>query len=168
MLAVKLATASISADSTHDTREDGNPAAPTTGTSTTNTRATGSADDDRPPQSRARTRAARAPLPASVLKKQLEEEFLTPSPRFSPEWLNLLQSRWETPLDHALLLDLAPTQSRSLVRFTREGLAGRVTGYREVTVPAHSAAATAKNSTSMLRRPGARTDGPSQNVQSTD
>lgn len=43
-----------------------------------------------------------------------------------------------------------------MTRFTREGLEGRVTGYQEVTVPA--ASATAKNSTSLLRRPAGRAE----------
>ena len=51
---------------------------------------------------------------------------------------------------------MAPTQTRTITRFTREGLEGRVTGYREVTVPASSA--TAKNSTSLLRKPANRAD----------
>ena len=51
---------------------------------------------------------------------------------------------------------MAPTQTRTVTRFTREGLEGRVTGYREVTVPAQSA--TAKNSTSLLRKPANRAD----------
>lgn len=51
---------------------------------------------------------------------------------------------------------MAPTQSRTVIRFTREGLEGRVTGYKEVTVPANSA--TAKNSTSLLRKPANRAD----------
>ena len=51
---------------------------------------------------------------------------------------------------------MAPTQTRTVTRFTREGLEGRVTGYKEVTVPAQSA--TAKNSTSLLRKPANRAD----------
>ena len=51
---------------------------------------------------------------------------------------------------------MAPTQTRTITRFTREGLEGRVTGYREVTVPASSS--TAKNSTSLLRKPANRAD----------
>ena len=51
---------------------------------------------------------------------------------------------------------MAPTQTRTVTRFTREGLEGRVTGYKEVTVPANSA--TAKNSTSLLRKPANRAD----------
>lgn len=46
--------------------------------------------------------------------------------------------------------------SRTVIRFTREGLEGRVTGYKEVTVPAHSI--TAKNSTSLLRKPASKAD----------
>jgi antiviral helicase SKI2 len=46
--------------------------------------------------------------------------------------------------------------TRTVIRFTREGLEGRVTGYKEVTVPAHSI--TAKNSTSLLRNPASRAD----------
>lgn len=53
-------------------------------------------------------------------------------------------------------MGLAPTMSRTIIRFTREGLEGRVTGYKEVTVPAHSI--TAKNSTSLLRKPASRAD----------
>lgn len=64
--------------------------------------------------------------------------------------------RWETPVDYTDLFELAPTQTRTIVRFTREGLEGRVTGYKEVTVPANSA--TAKNSTSLLRKPANRAD----------
>ena len=51
---------------------------------------------------------------------------------------------------------MASTQTRTVTRFTREGLDGRVTGYKEVTVPASSA--TAKNSTSILRKPANRAD----------
>ena len=93
---------------------------------------------------------------ASELKSELEKEFLTPSTIFSEPWLNKLQHRWEPPIDFTQLFELAPTQSRSVIRFTREGLEGRVTGYKEVTVPANSA--TAKNSTSFQRRPANRAD----------
>ena len=51
---------------------------------------------------------------------------------------------------------MAPTQTRTITRFVREGLDGKVTGYEEVTVPANSA--TAKNSTSLLRKPANRAD----------
>ncbi|KAI9820336.1 MAG: hypothetical protein M1827_005958 [Pycnora praestabilis] len=90
------------------------------------------------------------------LKAEIEKEFLTPSTAFSPEWLNKLQQRWDASTDYTGLFDLAPTQTRTIIRFTREGLEGRVTGYREVTVPASSA--TAKNSTSLLRKPANRAD----------
>ncbi|OJD21397.1 hypothetical protein ACJ73_07261 [Blastomyces percursus] len=90
------------------------------------------------------------------LKEELEREFLNPSPRFSTPWLNKLQQRWEVPVDYTNLFELAPPQTRTIIRFTREGLEGKVTGYREVTVPASSA--TAKNSTSLLRRPAGRAD----------
>lgn len=60
------------------------------------------------------------------------------------------------PTDYTDLFEIAPTQTRTIIRFTREGLEGRVTGYHEVTVPAGSA--TAKNSTSLLRRPAGRAD----------
>ncbi|EFR05149.1 hypothetical protein MGYG_08161 [Nannizzia gypsea CBS 118893] len=90
------------------------------------------------------------------LKAELEREFLIPSPRFNTHWLNKLQRRWEYPADYSQLFELAPTQSRTIIRFNREGLEGRVTGYHEVTVPAGSA--TAKNSTSLLRKPASRAD----------
>ncbi|KAL4871949.1 hypothetical protein BDV12DRAFT_183499 [Aspergillus spectabilis] len=98
----------------------------------------------------------RARPTATELKKDLEDEFLTPSPRFSPEWLNRLQRRWDVSTDYTDLFEVAGTQTRTIVRFDREGLEGRVTGYHEVTVPANSA--NAKNSTSLLRRPAGRAD----------
>jgi len=64
--------------------------------------------------------------------------------------------RWDCPTDYTGLFKIAPTQTRTITRFTREGLEGRVTGYKEVTVPASSA--TAKNSTSLLRKPANRAD----------
>lgn len=51
---------------------------------------------------------------------------------------------------------MAPTQTRTVTRFIREGLEGKVTGYKEVSIPANSA--TAKNSTSLLRKPANRAD----------
>ena len=64
--------------------------------------------------------------------------------------------RWDIPTDYAGLYELAPTQTRTIIRFIREGLDGKVTGYKQVTVPANSA--TAKNSTSLLRKPANRAD----------
>jgi antiviral helicase SKI2 len=110
------------------------------------------------------------------LKQSLEEKYLTPSTSFSTDWLNKLQQyvdsyiihpsyitngqhlhrRWDSPTDFTTLFKIAPTQTRTITRFTREGLEGRVTGYKEVTVPANSA--TAKNSTSFLRKPANRAD----------
>lgn len=90
------------------------------------------------------------------VKAGLSHAFLTPSPAFSREWLNTLQQRWETSTDYTDLFALAPTQTRTIIRFTREGLEGRVTGYKEITIP--SSSATAKNSTSILRKPANRAD----------
>jgi antiviral helicase SKI2 len=64
--------------------------------------------------------------------------------------------RWDEPEDYLSLMGLAPTMSRTVIRFTREGLEGKVTGYKEVTVPAQSI--TAKNSTSLLRKPASKAD----------
>ncbi|OQO10549.1 hypothetical protein B0A48_03847 [Cryoendolithus antarcticus] len=105
-------------------------------------------DDPKP-----RTRLRRTP---DEVKQQLEIDFLTPSTSFSPQWLNKLQQRWDAPTNYSELFSLAPTQTRTIIRFTREGLEGRVTGYKEVTVPANSA--TAKNSTSLLRKPANRAE----------
>ncbi|KAJ4349708.1 Antiviral helicase ski2 [Didymosphaeria variabile] len=90
------------------------------------------------------------------IKKELETEFLTPSRSFNSQWLNRLQQRWDAPTNYRGLFEIAPTQTRTIIRFTREGLEGRVTGYKEVTVPANSA--TAKNSTSLLRKPANRAE----------
>ncbi|KAL6704332.1 Antiviral helicase ski2 [Coniothyrium glycines] len=90
------------------------------------------------------------------IKLELEHEFLTPSTSFNTEWLNKLQQRWDVPTNYRSLFQIAPTQTRTVIRFTREGLEGRVTGYKEVTVPANSA--TAKNSTSLLRKPANRAE----------
>lgn len=64
--------------------------------------------------------------------------------------------RWDTETDYSLLFRVAPTQSRTVTRFIRRGLEGRVTGYRNVTVPAGHA--TARNSTSFSRKPASRAD----------
>jgi antiviral helicase SKI2 len=106
------------------------------------------AGEQRPPKRQRKTKEA--------IKRELEAEFLTPSRSFSAEWLNQLQQRWEAPTNYRSLFQIAPTQTRTIIRFTREGLEGRVTGYREVTVPANSA--TAKNSTSLLRKPANRAE----------
>ena len=90
------------------------------------------------------------------VKGELEESFLTPPTSFDVDWLNKLQQRWDVPTDYLRLFEMAPTQTRTVIRFTREGLEGRVTGYKEVTVPAGSV--TAKNSTSLLRKPANRAD----------
>ena len=103
----------------------------------------------------ARPRKRSRPSPEEV-KAKLERDFLTPSTTFSPTWLDRLQQRWDAPTNYSELATLAPTQTRTIIRFTREGLEGRVTGYKEVTVPANSA--TAKNSTSLLRKPANRAD----------
>ncbi|KAI0172904.1 antiviral helicase [Hypoxylon sp. FL1284] len=92
----------------------------------------------------------------AVLKAGLERDFLTPSNQFSTEWLNRLQQRWDCDTDLTELFRIAPTQTRTVTRFQRQGLEGRVTGYKNVTVPANSA--TAKNSTSLTRKPGGRAD----------
>jgi antiviral helicase SKI2 len=102
-------------------------------------------------------RARYAQKTPEQIKDELEKEFLSPPTTFSPEWLNKLQHRWDyQSSNYAELCQLAPTQTRTITRFTREGLEGKVTGYRQVTVPASSA--TAKNSTSLLRRPANRAD----------
>ncbi|OTA26313.1 hypothetical protein BTJ68_10563 [Hortaea werneckii EXF-2000] len=109
--------------------------------------------DDLLEQAKPRKRIRKSP---AEIKAGLEEDFLTPSTSFSPAWLDRLQQRWDAPTNYNELFALAPTQTRTIIRFTREGLEGRVTGYKEVTVPANSA--TAKNSTSLLRKPANRAD----------
>jgi antiviral helicase SKI2 len=96
------------------------------------------------------------PQDPDQLRAELETKYLSPSTTFSTEWLDKLQQRWDTPADYSLLFRVAPTQSRTVTRFIRHGLEGRVTGYRNVTVPASHA--TAKTSTSMLRKPAGRAD----------
>ena len=98
----------------------------------------------------------KSPRDPDELKRSLEELLLSPSAEFSTEWLNRLQQRWDFEADYSSLFRLAPTQSRTVTRFQRHGLEGRVTGYKNVTVPATSA--TAKNSTSLLRKPANRAE----------
>ncbi|WPG98958.1 Hypothetical protein R9X50_00176000 [Acrodontium crateriforme] len=109
--------------------------------------------DDILDQSKPRKRVRKT---ADEVKAKLENDFLTPSTKFGPSWLDHLQKRWEAPTNYSELFATAPTQTRTIIRFTREGLEGRVTGYKEVTVPANSA--TAKNSTSLLRKPANRAE----------
>ena len=68
----------------------------------------------------------------------------------------MLYRRWDIPLDYTSACEVASTQSRTTIRFDREGLEGKVTAYNEVSVPANSA--TAKNSTSLLRKPANRAE----------
>ena len=109
--------------------------------------------DDVLHEQHARKRKRRTP---EELNAKLEEDFLTPPTVFGPEWLNKLQRRWDVPVNYHGLFDLAPTQTRTVIRFVREGLEGKVAGYEEVTVPANNA--TAKDSTSILRKPSNRAD----------
>lgn len=109
--------------------------------------------DNTPIQWRPRKRLTRD---THFRKKELEKDFLTPQTSFDAKWLDKIQQRWDVPTDYTGLYELAPTQTRTIIRFTREGLEGKVTGYKEVTVPANSA--TAKNSTSFLRKPANRAD----------
>lgn len=78
------------------------------------------------------------------------------NPKFVANLTLIVYRRWDDPPDYVSLMGLAPSMSRTVIRFTREGLEGRVTGYKEVTVPAHSI--TAKNSTSLLRKPASKAD----------
>lgn len=100
--------------------------------------------------------ARRQPQHAEELVHQLENLFLATSVDFSTDWLNRLQHRWDFEADYASLFKIAPPQTRTVTRFLRHGLEGRVTGYKNVTVPMNSA--TAKNSTSLLRKPANRAD----------
>lgn len=98
----------------------------------------------------------RADQDPDQLKRELEDLYLSPSPEFSDDWLNRLQQRWDHEADYGSLFRLAPTQTRTVTRFQRHGLEGRVTGYKNVTVPRQGA--NAKNSTSLLRKPASRVD----------
>ncbi|PNY26558.1 ATP-dependent RNA helicase [Tolypocladium capitatum] len=100
--------------------------------------------------------ARRQPQDPKELEQRLEHLFLSPSAEFSTEWLNRLQMRWDFEADYTSLFKIAPPQTRTVTRFLRHGLEGRVTGYKNVTVPMNSA--TAKNSTSLLRKPANRAD----------
>ncbi|KAL6797823.1 DSHCT domain-containing protein [Trichoderma sp. SZMC 28013] len=109
--------------------------------------------DEGIPSSGSRKRRLQNP---QELKQRLENELLMPSPEFSVEWLDRLQQRWDFEADYTALFKIAPPQTRTLTRFLRHGLEGRVTGYKNVTVP--MSGATAKNSTSLLRKPASRAD----------
>jgi antiviral helicase SKI2 len=96
------------------------------------------------------------PLSVSELRHGVQEQYLNPPKSLSNHWLDKLQYRWDIPSSPSELLALGSSQTRSIIRFTREGLEGRVTGYKEVTVPASSL--TSKDSTSLTRRPTRKAD----------
>ncbi|KIW87246.1 uncharacterized protein Z519_12149 [Cladophialophora bantiana CBS 173.52] len=97
--------------------------------------------------------------PEQHLKHELQTQFLSPPSTFSPEWLNKLQARWDGQSAHyAELCRLPPPQTRTITRFTRHGLEGKVAAYRQVTLSASASGDTAKNSTSLLRKPANRAD----------
>ena len=56
-----------------------------------------------------------------IIKRELEEELLSPPTEFSAQWLNRLQQRWDAPVNYAELAELAPTQTRTITRFTSSG-----------------------------------------------
>ncbi|GAM87998.1 hypothetical protein ANO11243_060270 [Dothideomycetidae sp. 11243] len=113
-------------------------------------------DEDGDHNAMFKQRAFRAKPRTSTDYRSDLSDLLKPSASFSADWLDLLQQRWNYDINTDELFQLAPTQTRTIIRFTREGLEGRVTGYKEVTVPANSQ--TAKNSTSILRKPASRAD----------
>lgn len=88
--------------------------------------------------------------------KDIEESYLIPKHKFSKTWLRRLQQRWYDPHDFQSLYGLAPTTSRTALRFIREGLDGRIVDYKEVSVPANNS--TSKNSTSFNRKSATRAD----------
>ncbi|KIW77049.1 hypothetical protein Z517_09495 [Fonsecaea pedrosoi CBS 271.37] len=103
------------------------------------------------------SRTSHAPKTPQQIRHELETQFLSPPSTFVPEWLNKLQQRWDyQSSNYAEICQLAPTQTRTVTRFTRKGLEGKVAAYHQVTVPASGA--TAKNSTSLLRRPATKSE----------
>lgn len=114
------------------------------------------ADSGVPPEPPPSHSPHREPQDKDELKRRLEEQILSPSAQFSTDWLNRLQQRWDFEADYTSLFRIAPPQTRTVTRFQRQGLEGRVVGYKNVTLPANSA--TAKNSTSLLRKPANRAD----------
>ena len=87
---------------------------------------------------------------------ELELDYLTVPTALDKEWLQKFQQTWDSSQDPKELFQLSQTQTRTITRFTREGLEGRVTGYTEITVPSNSA--TAKNSISINRKPAHRSN----------
>ena len=70
--------------------------------------------DDILEQAKPRKRVKKSP---DEVKAQLEKDFLTPSTTFSPAWLDRLQQRWNAPTNYSELFNLAPTQTRTIIRF---------------------------------------------------
>lgn len=94
-----------------------------------------------------------------VSKDYLTERYLTPSTKFSKEWLNRLQ---EPPAIDKLefskdLFTMPESESRLGTRFKRSGLDGKIVGYEEFTLPGRGDA-NAKNSLSMNRQVGSKLD----------
>lgn len=88
---------------------------------------------------------------AHQVRHEITERFLTPRQRFPQDWLQKSQVTWTDEPDYARWLPLEPSQSRTRIEFVRTGLDGLITGYKEVIAP--GADITAKNSTSLLRKP---------------
>src|SRR4051812_37011928 len=64
-------------------------------------------------ETRARRNVSKGP---EIIKRELEEELLSPPTEFSAQWLNRLQQRWDAPVNYAELAELAPTQTRTITR----------------------------------------------------
>ncbi|KTW27051.1 hypothetical protein T552_02543 [Pneumocystis carinii B80] len=83
------------------------------------------------------------------------EQFMVPPLEFSIEWLNKLHGYVGKEVEYKELFQVVPFISQMSVEFIREGLEGRIVGYKEEAV---SMEINSKNSTAFERNPAPRGD----------
>ncbi|CAG8516159.1 9016_t:CDS:10, partial [Ambispora leptoticha] len=96
------------------------------------------------------------PLTYEDVKLELEERYLKPLTTFPTSWLSSCQQYWEREPNYMTLVTLGPSKPRATIEVRRDGIDGEIISYKEVAVPDETL--TAKNSTSLLREPGAPKD----------
>ncbi|CAG8494938.1 1277_t:CDS:10 [Ambispora gerdemannii] len=96
------------------------------------------------------------PLTCEDVKLEVEERYLKPLTTFPTSWLSKCQQYWGREPNYMSLVSLGPSKPRITIEVRRDGIDGELVSYKEVAVLDETL--TAKNSTSLLREPGAPKD----------
>ncbi|KAK9463086.1 NUC185 domain-containing protein [Lipomyces oligophaga] len=115
----------------------------------------------RDPPADSQSSAIRCEQTQSGLVTELQQIFLNPPAAFtSSSWLDKLQSQPEIQLDsfYSKLFQLPSSQTRSVTRFIRAGIDGKIVGHELYTSPRPLRSENSKNSSSFARAPSGKSD----------